>query len=425
MSDRNTLKIDKSSFNYQLRFQNLLTNVYTDYINADLSKIDDLIEQSLMQITKLVGADRSFIYAYDFKKQTCSNTYEWRTENTISSIKERQNVPLQFIPHFLNEHKQGKAFYAGDVDAIKNNDEIKEKLQQFGVKSIITIPKYHNNKLLGFVGFESFTDKHLYSKAEKQLFFVFANMLVNITQRKIQEDYIEQQKILTKKLMANLESRNEELNEYMHMISHELKNPLLNMHTLISWFISDVGVKVPQANLDNLDQVLENIQKMDRLIDGVLEYSNVDKIEVQDKVINLNTVLKNTISTIAIPSHVDLKIENTLPSLFGNSWRFDQVFKNLLNNAIQNNSKEKPVISIGCEELDRYFKFYVKDNGNGIHPNYLDQVFDIFETLDEENASSGIGLAIVKKIIAFYNGKIWIESEENIGTTVFFTILKH
>ena len=75
--------------------------------------------------------------------------------------------------------------------------------------------------------------------------------------------------------------------------------------------------------------------------------------------------------------------------------------------------------------MDRYFKFYVKDNGNGIHPNYLDQVFDIFETLDEENASSVIGLAIVKKIIAFYNGKIWIESEENIGTTVFFTILKH
>ncbi|MEN8879772.1 MAG: HAMP domain-containing sensor histidine kinase [Polaribacter sp.] len=413
--------IDKSSFNYQLRFQNLLTNVYTDYINADLSKIDDLIEQSLMQITKLVGADRSFIYAYDFKRETCSNTYEWKTETTLSSIKERQNVPLTFIPHFLKEHKKGKAFYAGDVDAIKKNDLIKEKLQQFGVKSIITVPKYHNNKLIGFVGFESFSSKHLYTKAEKQLFFVFANMLVNIIQRKEQEDYIKSQKVLTKKLMVNLKSRNDELNEYMHMVSHELKTPLVNMHTLISWFITDVDKKVPT---ENLNLVLDNIQKMDRLIDGVLEYSNIDKIEVKDKVINLNTILKNTISSISVPDNVVIKVEQKLPSVNGNSWRFGQVFKHLLENAIQYNSKEKVFISIGFKELSSHFEFYIKDNGNGIQKDYLDQVFTIFSTLEELNTSPGVGLAIVKKVIKLYKGDIWIESEEAAGTKVFFTVLK-
>lgn len=421
MSDNNSPLIDKSSFNYQLRFQNLLTNVYTDYINADLSKIDDLIEQSLMQITKLVGADRSFIYAYDFKKETCSNTYEWKTATTISSIKERQNIPLSFIPHFLNKHKKGKAFYARDVDAIKNNDVIKEKLQHFGVKSIITVPKYHNNKLIGFVGFESFSKKHLYTKAEKQLFFVFANMLVNITQRKIQEDYIKAQKIRTKKLMVSLKSRNDELNEYMHMVSHELKTPLVNMHTLISWFISDVEEKVPT---ENLNLVLGNIQKMDGLIDGVLEYSNIDKMEVKDKVINLNTILKDTIGSLSVPDHVDLKVEQNLPSVNGNSWRFGQVFKHLLENAIQYNNKEKVFISIGFKELDSHFEFYVKDNGNGIQKEYLDQVFTIFSTLEELNSSPGIGLAIVKKVIELYKGDIWIESEEGIGTTVFFTVVK-
>ena len=244
-------------------------------------------------------------------------------------------------------------------------------------------------------------------------------------------DYIKKQSIEIVKinkqreeLLLNLEKQNQVLNEYAHMVSHDLKAPLRSIDTLINWFIEDNQAMMNETNMKSLNLILSNVEKMDLLIKGILNYTAIDNKENQDRIIDLNILIKETLRTIHISEHVEITIKNQLPKVFGNDFRYKQLFQNLIQNAIKYNDKEKITVEIGNSESDAQISFYIKDNGIGIPEQYQTRIFDIFSKLENNDPSSGIGLSIVKKIIDFYNGTIWLESQENIGTTFYFTIPK-
>ena len=411
---------------YQLRFQNLLISISTKYINADLSKTDELVKESLQRIGEFVGADRSYIFSYDFHNKTCTNTYEWCNEGTEPEIDNLQNVPLDFIKDWVTVHKKGEALYVEDVSLLPENEEygLRNILEPQGIKSLITIPKIKNNELIGFIGFDSVKELHKYSEDEKNILFVFANMLVNVLQRQEQEEQIQKQEEKKEELLKHLSRQNEQLNDYAQMVSHDLKAPLINIHTLVTWFINDNKEDISNDALLPLHEVLFNVEKIDLLIKGILDYSTVNQLDAKDKLIDLNILVREAIKLILIPKHIKISIQKNLPTLYGNTWRFNQIFQNLIQNAIKYNDKENGMIEVGFWEKDNYFEFFVKDNGMGIQPRYFDKIFKVFTKLDSESSSSGIGLSTVKKIIEFYQGKIWLESQEKIGATFFFTIPK-
>jgi len=244
-------------------------------------------------------------------------------------------------------------------------------------------------------------------------------------------DYIKEQSIEIVKinkqreeLLLSLEKQNKELNEYAHMVSHDLKAPLRSIDTLINWFIEDNQVMMNDANTKSLNLILSNVEKMDLLIKGILDYSAIEKQNDDDRIIDLNILVDEIVRTNSVQSHVDIKIKNELPKIFGNDFRFKQLFQNLIQNGIKYNNKENIEIEIGSTEDDNEFSFYIKDNGIGIQEKYQSKIFDIFSKLENNDSSSGIGLSIVKKIIDFYNGKIWLESQENKGTIFYFTIAR-
>ncbi|MFH6972203.1 sensor histidine kinase [Flavobacterium petrolei] len=244
-------------------------------------------------------------------------------------------------------------------------------------------------------------------------------------------DYIKKQSIEIVKinkqreeLLLNLEKQNQVLNEYAHMVSHDLKAPLRSIDTLINWFIEDNQAMMNETNMKSLNLILSNVEKMDLLIKGILNYTAIDNKENQDRIIDLNILIKETLRTIHISEHVEITIKNQLPKVFGNDFRYKQLFQNLIQNAIKYNDKEKITVEIGNSESDAQISFYIKDNGIGIPEQYQTRIFDIFSKLENNDPSSGIGLSIVKKIIDFYNGTIWLESQENIGTTFYFTLPK-
>ena len=243
--------------------------------------------------------------------------------------------------------------------------------------------------------------------------------------------YIKQQSIeiikinkQREELLLNLEKQNQELNEYAHMVSHDLKAPLRSIDTLINWFMEDNQEMMNEVNIKSLNLILSNVEKMDLLIKGILDYSSVEKQQEDDRLIDLNMLVDEILRTMHVPDHVDITINNILPKVFGNDFRFKQLFQNLIQNAIKHNDKAKVVIEIGNSEDDNSNLFHVKDNGVGIPERYQTKIFDIFSKLENNGQSSGIGLSIVKKIIDFYKGKIWVQSQENSGTTFYFTIPK-
>lgn len=411
---------------YQLRFQDLLISISTKYINSDLSNIDNLIEKSLKKIGEFVEADRSYIFSYDFVNKTTSNTYEWCENGVEPEIENLQNVPVDFIKQWLDAHKKGEAFYVEDVSLLPDEGELglRAILEPQGIKSLIAIPKIKKGELIGFVGFDSVKQLHRYTENEKNILFVFANMLVNVMQRKEQEELIKKQEEKKEELLKYLSNQNEQLNDYAQMVSHDLKAPLINIHTLVTWFIEDNKEVVGKDAFAPLNEVLFNVEKMDFLIKGILDYSVVNKLESNDKNIDLNELVAGVIKLILVPKSITIKVQENLPTLFGNTWRYSQLFQNLIKNAVKYTDRKQGIIEVGFLDKKDYFEFFVKDNGVGIKSAYFDKIFKVFTKLESTSSSSGIGLSTVKKIVEFYNGKIWLESEEKVGTTFYFTIPK-
>jgi signal transduction histidine kinase len=222
--------------------------------------------------------------------------------------------------------------------------------------------------------------------------------------------------------LQSLEEKNEKLNDYAHAVSHDLKAPIRNINALVNWVKDDNEKIIDVSSKESLDLVLFNLEKMDNLIKGILDYSTIDKVETMSSWINLNEVIDEILKSILIPSHFKINVANNLPKIFGNTHKIKQIFQNLIQNAINYNNNENPFVEIKYTEDENNHLFTIKDNGIGIKMVHQDKIFQTFTKLHENSQSSGLGLSIVKRIVETLDGKIWLESEINIGTTFFFTL---
>ena len=225
-------------------------------------------------------------------------------------------------------------------------------------------------------------------------------------------------------LLKHLENKNEELNNYAHIVSHDLKSPLRSIDSLINWVLEDDNNAINKDSKDYLDLILKNVEKMDALISGILNYSTIDKAELDRYEVDTHYLVTELSEILFVPKNVTLTIKNNLPVIIGDKFRLQQLFQNLIQNAIQSIEKEAGFVEIGVVEKEAEWQFYVKDNGEGISEQYFNKIFKIFEKIDNNQNATGIGLAIVKRIIDFYGGKIWLESQVSKGTTFYFTIPK-
>ncbi|MEM6684222.1 MAG: ATP-binding protein [Bacteroidota bacterium] len=226
------------------------------------------------------------------------------------------------------------------------------------------------------------------------------------------------------KLLANLERQNQELNNYTHLVSHDLKSPLQSIDALSTWLKEDYEHVLDENGKETIRLIRNNVEKMDRLVKGILKYSTIGTIGHNFYEVDLQQTVQKIIDFMEIPPHFTISIPEQLPTVKADNFRMEELFRNLLRNAINFNDKVKGEITIGCTEKGDFWEFYVQDNGKGIEEKYFEKVFVAFQKLEHSYKSTGIGLSIVKKIIELYNGKIWIESTPNIGSTFYFTLKK-
>jgi light-regulated signal transduction histidine kinase (bacteriophytochrome) len=227
------------------------------------------------------------------------------------------------------------------------------------------------------------------------------------------------------KLVLNLERQNQELNEYAHMVSHDLKSPLQSIDALTVWIKDDFSNVLGDSGREVVDLIRENVEKMDTLIQGILEYSTIGKTKKALYDIDLNVLIEDILVTIDNPNDVNVLIDSKLPTIKGDQHRLELLFYNLINNAIKfNDKKSKGFVNIKFEDKNKYWQFSISDNGKGIEQQYFDKIFIAFQKLENDYKSTGIGLSIVKKIIETYQGEIWLKSTPNVATTFYFTIKK-
>nr|WP_299174871.1 ATP-binding protein [uncultured Allomuricauda sp.] len=224
-------------------------------------------------------------------------------------------------------------------------------------------------------------------------------------------------------LLKNLEQQNESLNNYAHMVSHDLKSPIRNVHSLVSWVFEDGQEVFKEQSKENVQLIFQNLAKMDSLIDGILRHSTIDSIQENASTVDLNQLIAEIERTIYVPENVTIKKSKHLPKLLTGKYRIEQLFKNLITNAITaTEDKAEGSIMIDVKEEYDGWLFSVTDNGKGIPKHLQTGIFGMFKKLENNSGATGIGLALVKKIINYYKGDIWLSSEEGMGTTFFFTI---
>lgn len=225
-------------------------------------------------------------------------------------------------------------------------------------------------------------------------------------------------------LLKDLESSNEGLQEYAHIVSHDLKSPLRSISALASWLEEDFGDKLGPAGLSQLNLMQDKIASMDQLITGILRYSSIGSEKARFEICPTLELIQQIKATIYWPEQIALRFNGTMPSIKADKTQLQQLFQNLLSNAISHMDKPKGQIEIGYNDLGDLHEFSVKDNGIGIPKAYQEKIFEIFETLESGKGSSGIGLSIVKKIVQLHGGTIWVKSEYGAGATFYFTIKK-
>lgn len=247
---------------------------------------------------------------------------------------------------------------------------------------------------------------------------------------------LRENEIQLKRLNEELENRarelaisNHELEQFAYIASHDLQEPLRMVTSFLSQIDKKYGNIIDAKGKQYIHFAVDGAKRMRQIILDLLEYSRVGKTEDSMDEVDVKALLKDIISLHRKQieeTHAKIEMKD-LPTLKIYRTPLQQIFQNLLSNALKYKNKGKsPIIKISAEETPTHWQFTVKDNGIGIKADYFDKIFIIFQRLHTKNefSGTGLGLAIVKKIVESLGGQIWVESEEGIGSTFYFTIKK-
>ncbi|HAT1596992.1 TPA: response regulator [Legionella pneumophila] len=209
----------------------------------------------------------------------------------------------------------------------------------------------------------------------------------------------------------------DEMDQFVYHASHDLKAPLPAMEHLISWIEEDLGEMLSEQSKKYLLLLRQRASRMSKLLDGLLKYAQSGYVFDKVRKIHTDRLITDIIRKLNPPQTITFQLEDTLPVLNTCELPLREVFTALLDNSIRHHHRKDGHIIIGTKEKDRFYEFFVADDGPGIEKKYQDRIFQLFQTLQPRDKleTSGVGLSIAKKIVEFQGGKISVESEKNKG----------
>ncbi|HYG39386.1 MAG TPA: ATP-binding protein [Cytophagales bacterium] len=285
----------------------------------------------------------------------------------------------------------------------------------------LLIKKAYEGEYISFINRKEVGGKDLYYE-----YFIFPDIAhkggligfaLDITERIMSEQKLQES-------AAHLIKTNKELDQFAYVVSHDLKAPLRAIANLSEWIEEDLGKEIKEDVKHNMEILRGRVFRMQNLIDGILSYSRVGRAKTNVEEVNINELVREVINVVGVPSSFTVNILKELPTVVTNSIWLEQIFSNLISNAVKYHDKPNGTLTIDVNVSNDCFEFSVADDGPGIAPEYYEKVFVIFQTLNARDTkeSTGVGLAIVKKIVEEQGGKIWIESNNGKGVKFIFTL---
>jgi PAS domain S-box-containing protein len=242
-------------------------------------------------------------------------------------------------------------------------------------------------------------------------------------------DITEQRRVATERerLITALQRSNAELDQFAYVASHDLKAPLRGIASLSQWLEEDLGPVLTDQTREQLRLLQGRVHRMEALIDGILNYSRAGRTRHKVETVEVGKLLTEVVEMVSPRPGSRIEFPPGLPVLRTERVPLQQVFMNLINNALKHSRREDTHVRIGTRSAGAFVEFSVADNGQGIAPEYHERIWVIFQTLEARDKveGTGIGLSVVKKIVESRGGRVWVESSEGAGASFHFTWPQH
>ncbi len=227
--------------------------------------------------------------------------------------------------------------------------------------------------------------------------------------------------------VQELETKNAELERFTYTVSHDLKSPLVTIKGFLGLLEQDALAGDAERMQRDIAQINTAAEKMQRLLSELLELSRIGHQVNPPEAVSLSELAREAVALVTGPIKargIEVEIDPEMPVVYGDRVRLLEVYQNLIENAVKFvGDQKKPRIEIGASQAGDSVVGFVRDNGIGIDPKYHEKVFELFDRLHHDTEGTGIGLALVKRIVEVHGGRVWVESEgRDQGSTFFFTL---
>jgi signal transduction histidine kinase/DNA-binding NarL/FixJ family response regulator len=440
----------QSQLRWQRQQSELLTSVASKISRT--TELSEIIQVAVDGARVLLDCDRTLVYRLDPDKSGTiiaeSVLSQW---TSVLGCRIEDNCFQGEQSHQLDKYLQGHRMVLSDIESANLETCHAEMLRDIQVKANLVVPiLFQDVSTAGEVNIWGLLIAHHCEKAHEwkadelalmdevaiqmaiaiQQAELVAHLKVCIKKQEETElqlrqhsEALEQSNIRLAEAVSLLERRNQELDEFTYIASHDLKAPLRGISNLSQWLVEDLQDQVPAENKQQLDRIQGQVLRMDELLNGLLQYSRVGKENIALKSINLSQLLQEVVDFLSPAPEFQIQFPANLPELTTIEVLLKQVFSNLIGNSIKHHDKTDGKIEVLAQDQKSFLQFTVIDNGPGIAPKHHQKIFGIFQTLAtaNEQKGTGVGLTIVKKIVEGQGGSIWVESQLGQGSAFSFT----
>ena len=422
MSKQRQLEIERENLISQLEAQNAESETLRESFASIVATFEftEIVQHILDQIRRVIPYDSASV---------------WRLEGNVQKFISGRDLPSMFletdVQFFTDETNSALPILRGDVPYILNNN-VQEELSDFNqpphtyVNSWLAIPMKTRGKIIGLIALDG-KEKGQFTEHHAALAVSFANQVAIALENARLFNELQSELFVGEKLIQALESKNAELERFTYTVSHDLKSPLVTINGFLGYLEKDAKLGNVKRLKGDVQRIRDAVTRMHRLLSELLELSRIGRLMNQPEMIPFDDLVRETLEIVhgrLEARGVTVQTQPNLPMLYGDRQRLLEVMQNLIDNAAKfMGNQPDPRIEIGQRgHRDGKPVFFVKDNGIGIARDYHERIFGLFDKLDSNSEGTGVGLALVKRIIEVHGGRIWVESDQGQGSTFCFTV---